>query len=229
LKNFSIKVSNGDRLAVVGQNGSGKTTFIKLLTKMYDDYEGEILINNINIKEFSTEQYRKLFSVVFQDFKILSFKLCENITADEEFDGEKLKKCLADAGLGERIKNLPSHENTYLYKDYEKEGVDFSSGEAQKLALARALYKDSPFIILDEPTASLDPIAEYELYSKFNDLVDNKTAIYISHRLSSCRFCDKIAVFHKGELTQYGTHKKLIKETGSKYHELWHAQAQYYT
>jgi ATP-binding cassette subfamily B protein len=228
LKDLNITLGDGERLAIVGQNGSGKTTFIKLLTKMYDNYEGDILVNGVNIREYDTDGYRKLFAVVFQDFKIFSFTAADNVACGGEADGAKIMKCLDDAGIGERIRKMPNGANTYLYKDCEEKGVEISGGESQKLALSRALYKDAPFIILDEPTASLDPVAEYELYSKFNDLVKDKTAVYISHRLSSCRFCGKIAVFDKGRLVQYGTHDALIKDREEKYYELWQAQAQYY-
>jgi ABC-type multidrug transport system fused ATPase/permease subunit len=294
LKNFSMKISPNDRLAIVGQNGSGKTTFIKLLTKMYDGYEGEIFINGINMRDFDTEDYRKIFAVVFQDYKIFSFTAAENVAcavekknekkngkrsgktryrsaekadnfsglecgksgentraeiaengggADGEksgntrteiaessgvIDREKIFRCLDAAGIGGRIRRMPKGADTFIYKDCDEDGVEISGGESQKLALARALYKDASFIILDEPTASLDPVAEYELYSKFDELVGDKTAIYISHRLSSCRFCKKIAVFDRGRLVQYGTHDELIVDENGKYYELWNAQAKYY-
>jgi ATP-binding cassette subfamily B protein len=228
LKNFSIKINPKEHLAIVGQNGSGKTTFIKLLTKMYDDYEGEIFVNGINMREYDTDDYRKIFAVVFQDYKIFSFKISDNITCGGEYDEKKIFECMDAAGLGARVSRLPHGIDTYLYKDCNDDGVEISGGESQKFALARALYKDAPFIILDEPTASLDPVAEYELYSKFNGLVGDKTAVYISHRLSSCRFCEKIAVFEKGALVQYGKHEDLIKDEKSKYFELWTAQARYY-
>jgi ATP-binding cassette subfamily B protein len=145
-----------------------------------------------------------------------------------EYDSEKVKTSLQKAGFDQRLSTLPKGLDTALYKDYEEDGVEISGGEAQKLALARALYKDAPFIILDEPTAALDPIAEFEIYSKFNDIVGEKTAIYISHRLSSCRFCDDIAVFHEGRLIQRGSHDTLLTDEGGKYSELWNAQSQYY-
>ncbi|MDR2046693.1 MAG: ABC transporter ATP-binding protein/permease [Clostridiales bacterium] len=230
LKNLNIKINAGEKIAVVGHNGSGKSTFIKLLTKMYDGYEGEILINGVNMREFDTVDYRKAFAVVFQDYKIFSFTVAENVACAEtaDADSETIMRCLDGAGIGGRVRRMPKGTDTFLYKDYDKDGVEISGGESQKLALARALYKNAACVVLDEPTASLDPVAEYELYSKFNGLVGGKSAIYISHRLSSCRFCEKIAVFDKGELIQYGAHGELIKDDGNKYYELWNAQAKYY-
>lgn len=227
LKDINIKVKNGEHLAVVGRNGSGKTTFIKLMCRLYDVTDGEILINGINIKDYTKESIIQLYSVVFQDFKIFSLPLNDNVCAGKEHDKDKLYNCLEQANIKERTESLPNKDNTILYKDMDKAGVEISGGEAQKLALARALYKDSPVVILDEPTASLDPIAENEIYSRFNSFTQNKTAIYISHRLSSCVFCNRIAVFDKAELVETGTHNELLNNSG-KYSELWNAQAQYY-
>jgi ATP-binding cassette subfamily B protein len=229
LKNLSLKLRIGERLAVVGMNGSGKTTFIKLLCRLYDPTNGTILLNGIDIKKYDYNEYLTLFSVVFQDFKLFSFSAGQNVATSVEFDKEKVLECLGEAGLGQRIKDMPKGVDTPLYKDFDEDGVEISGGEAQKIAIARALYKDAPFIILDEPTAALDPIAEYEIYSKFNEIVGTKTAVYISHRLSSCRFCNDIAVFHEGEIIQRGSHDELIIDENGKYHELWFAQAQYYT
>lgn len=227
VRNLSLKFKVGTRLAVVGENGSGKTTFIKLLCRLYDPQEGEILLNGINIKKYDYQDYAGVFSVVFQDYFLLAQPLGENIAGAKEYDREKAEKCLTDAGFGERLKELPKGLDTYLYKEYDTEGVQISGGEAQKIAIARALYKNAPFIILDEPTAALDPIAEAEIYSKFDGIVGDKTAVYISHRLSSCRFCDEILVFHEGGLVQQGGHKELLDSEGL-YQELWHAQAKYY-
>ena len=215
-------------MAVVGMNGSGKTTMIKLLCRLYDPTEGEIMLNDIDIKKYDYDEYMSIFSVVFQDFKLLSFTLGQNVAASTEYDGVKTENCLNMAGFGDRLSDMQKGLETALYKDFEEDGVEISGGEAQKIAIARALYKDAPFIVLDEPTAALDPIAEYEIYSKFNEIVGNKTAIYISHRLSSCRFCNDIAVFHEGELIQRGSHDTLIADENGKYYELWNAQAQYY-
>ena len=228
LKNFSFKFRTGERLAVVGMNGSGKTTFIKLLCRLYDPTEGEILLNGIDIRKYDYREYMTIFSVVFQDFKIYAFSIAQNVAASLDYDKAKVENCLVKAGFGERLAALSAGAETYLYKNFDKEGVEISGGEAQKIALARALYKDAPFIILDEPTAALDPVAEFEIYSRFNEIIGKKTAIYISHRLSSCRFCDDIAVFHDGCLVQRGSHEELSADREGKYYELWQAQARYY-
>ncbi len=227
LRNVSLTVRNGEKLSIVGQNGAGKTTFIKLLCRLYEPEEGEIIVNGINIKEYSTEEYNRLLAVVFQDFKLFSFSIRENIAFYQDTDAEKLDTALKKAGIADRIHALDAGVNTSIYKNFDKDGIELSGGENQKLAIARAIYKDSPIVILDEPTAALDPYAEFEIYTKFNELVSNKTAIYISHRLSSCRFCDRIAVFDKGELVEYGTHKEL-EESGGLYSHMWRTQAQYY-
>lgn len=229
LKNVSMKFEIGKRLAVVGMNGSGKTTFIMLLCRLYDPTEGEILLNGIDIRKYNYREYMDIFSVVFQDFKLLPQKLGENVAGRVSYDRELATDCLEKAGFGDRLEKLKDGIDTYLYKDSSKDGVNISGGEAQKIAIARALYKDAPFIILDEPTAALDPIAEAEIYSKFDEIVGDKTAIYISHRLSSCKFCDEILVFDQGSVIQQGTHSELVSNTTGKYHELWNAQAQYYT
>lgn len=227
LKNVNLKIKNGEHLAVVGRNGSGKTTFIKLMCRLYDVTDGEILLNGANIKEYTKDSIINLYSVVFQDFKIFSVSLKDNVCINADFESDRFYACLENANIKDRAERLPNKENTYLYKDLNKNGVEISGGEAQKLALARALYKDAPIVILDEPTAALDPIAENEIYSRFNSFVQNKTAIYISHRLSSCAFCDKIAVFDKSRLVESGTHKELLSADG-RYAELWNAQAKYY-
>lgn len=229
LRHVNMKFKVGEKLAVVGMNGSGKTTFIKLMCRLYDPTEGEILLNGVNIKKYDYDEYLAVFSVVFQDFKLFSFSLGENVASGADYDVDKVMAALHQSGFGERLATMPEGIKTTLYKDFDENGVEVSGGEAQKIALARALYKDSPFIILDEPTAALDPIAEYEIYSKFNEIVGDKTAIYISHRLSSCRFCDKIAVFDNGHIVQRGSHDELVANESGKYYELWHAQAQYYT
>ena len=229
LKHVNLKFKVGEKLAVVGMNGSGKTTFIKLMCRLYDPTEGEILLNGVNIKKYDYNEYTSIFSVVFQDFRLFSFSLGQNVSASASYDEDKVIECLKKAGFAERLNSLPNKLNTFLYKDIDADGVEISGGEAQKLALARALYKNAPFIILDEPTAALDPISEYEVYSKFNEIAGTKTAIYISHRLASCRFCDKIAVFHEGEIIQLGSHEELLADSNGKYYELWNVQAQYYT
>ena len=229
LRHVNMKFRVGSRLAIVGENGSGKTTFIKLLCRLYDPQEGEILLNGIDIRKYNYRDYMGVFSVVFQDFQLLSQSLGSNVAGSVQYDPERVKQALADAGFGERLSTLEKGLDTILYKDLSEDGVDISGGEAQKIAIARALYKNAPFIILDEPTAALDPLAEAEIYSKFNEISGDKTAIYISHRLSSCIFCDEIAVFHQGQVIQQGAHEALLADTDGKYHALWTAQAQYYT
>lgn len=229
LKNVNMKFKVGNRLAVVGENGSGKTTFIKLLCRLYDPTEGEILLNGIDIRKYNYRDYMDIFSVVFQDFQLMSQPLGANVAGRAEYDRERAEKALIDAGFGDRLAKMEKGLDTMLFKQLDKDGVDVSGGERQKIAIARALYKDAPFIILDEPTAALDPIAEAEIYSKFNDIAGDKTAIYISHRLSSCKFCDEIAVFHDGGVIQQGSHDSLLSDESGKYYELWNAQAQYYT
>lgn len=228
LKNVSLKFKIGERLAVVGENGSGKTTFIKLLCRLYDPDEGEILLNGINIRKYNYREYMNIFSIAFQDFQLLSFPLGENIAARECYDKKRADECIQKVGLAEKIAPLPKGLDTYLNRDFEEQGVPLSGGEAQKLAIARALYHDAPFIILDEPTAALDPIAEYDIYTKFNEIIEDRTAVYISHRLSSCRFCDEILVFDKGRIVQQGSHETLLLQPDGKYRMLWNAQAQYY-
>lgn len=229
LRHVNIRFRVGSRLAVVGQNGSGKTTFIKLLCRLYDPTEGEILLNGIDIRKYSYEDYINIFSVVFQDFKLLAMPLGQNVAGRVRYDSGRVLNCLRDAGFAERLSDMPKGLDTPLYKTLEEDGVEVSGGEAQKIAIARALYKDAPFIVLDEPTAALDPVAEAEIYMKFNDLVHDKTAIYISHRLSSCKFCDEIAVFDKGSIVQQGNHDALLEDRNGLYNKLWFAQAQYYS
>lgn len=229
LRHVNMKFKVGKRLAIVGENGSGKTTFIKLLCRLYDPQEGQILLNGIDIRKYRYDDYMNIFSIVFQDFQLISQPLGNNVAGSTDYDRDKVRAALIDAGFGSRLESMPDGLDTQLYRDYAENGVEVSGGEAQKIAIARALYKDAPFIILDEPTAALDPIAEAEIYSKFNEISGDRTAIYISHRLSSCKFCDEIAVFHEGSVIQKGTHADLEADLNGKYHELWHAQAQYYT
>lgn len=228
LEHVNFRIEAGDRIAMVGMNGSGKTTFIKLLCRLYDPTEGAIFLDGKNIKEYNYKDYLTLFSVVFQDFKLFAFPLAENVAAGRDYDPDKVEKCLQEAGMGERVKTFPKGIETCIYKGFDPSGIEISGGEAQKIALARALYKDAPLVVLDEPTAALDPIAEAEIYSHFNEMVSGKTAVYISHRLSSCRFCTRIAVFDKGNIVQCGSHEELLSDEKGKYSELWHAQAQYY-
>ena len=229
LRHVNMKFKVGKRLAIVGENGSGKTTFIKLLCRLYDPQEGQILLNGIDIRKYKYDDYMNIFSIVFQDFQLISQPLGNNVAGSMHYDRDRVQKALVDAGFGERLATMEKGLDTMIYKGLYEDGVDVSGGEAQKIAIARALYKDAPFIILDEPTAALDPIAEAEIYGKFDEIAGDKTAIYISHRLSSCKFCDEIAVFHEGAVIQQGTHASLVADESGKYYELWHAQAQYYT
>ena len=229
LRHLNMKFKVGGRLAVVGMNGSGKTTFIKLLCRLYDPTEGVILLNGIDIRKYRYDEYMDIFSVVFQDFRLLALPLGQNVAARTGYDAARVTDCLQKAGFRDRLAAMPQGLDTALYQELDENGVTVSGGEAQKIAIARALYKDAPFIILDEPTAALDPVAEAEIYAKFNEIAGDKTAIYISHRLSSCKFCDGIAVFDHGEVIQQGTHERLLADTAGKYYELWNAQAQYYT
>ena len=226
LRHVNLTFRVGKRLAVVGKNGSGKTTFIKLLCRLYDPTEGEILLNGIDIRKYRPEEYRALFSVVFQDFKLFSLPLGENVAGSREPDRRRAEACLRAAGLDPAA--FQNGLDTFLYRDLNDKGVEVSGGEAQKIAIARALYRDAPFLVLDEPTAALDPIAEAEIYEKFDGIAGDKTAIYISHRLSSCKFCDTIAVFDEGQIVQRGSHEELVQEPGV-YATLWNAQAHYYT
>ena len=229
LKNVSFKFRVGQRLAFVGMNGSGKTTFVKLLCRLYDPTEGQILLKGIDISKYNYDEYVRLFSVVFQDYFTFDFSLGENVSARQDYDADKVWSCLKKVGIEEKFAQTERGLETPLGTRYQNDGMEISGGEEQKVSLARALYKDAPYIILDEPTAALDPIAEADVYSKFNEIVRDKTAIYISHRLSSCRLADKILVFHQGEIIQQGNHEQLVTDTAGKYHELWEAQAQYYT
>ncbi len=229
LRHVNMKFKVGRRLAIVGENGSGKTTFIKLLCRLYDPQEGQILLNGIDVRKYRYDDYMRIFSVVFQDFQLICQPLGNNVAGSMVYDHTRAERALIDAGFGDRLATMEKGLDTVLYKNLSDDGVEVSGGEAQKIAIARALYKDAPFIILDEPTAALDPIAEAEIYSRFDEIAGDKTAIYISHRLSSCKFCDEIAVFHEGEIIQQGSHAELLADRGGKYYALWNAQAQYYT
>lgn len=229
LRHVNFKIKFGERVAVVGMNGSGKTTMIKLLCRLYDPTEGQILLNSLDIRQYCKEDYWSLFAVVFQDFKLFSLPLGQNIAASLDVDPQKAYEALAVSGFEDRFREMPKGLDTTLFKDFVDDGVEVSGGESQKIAIARALYKDAPFVVLDEPTSALDPVAEYEIYTRFDSLVGTKTAIYISHRLSSCRFCQRIFVFHEGILIQEGTHEQLVVVDGGKYKELWTAQAQFYS
>lgn len=228
LNNVSLTLRAGEKLSVVGLNGAGKTTFIKLLCRLYDADSGEILLDGVNIRDYDYDEYMKLFSVVFQDFKLLAFSAQDNILLGKEDSGETVDELFRKTGLLDKINSLPKGRDTMMFKQFDNDGVELSGGEQQKMAIARALYKNAPVIILDEPTAALDPVAEYEIYRQFDSLVNGKTAVYISHRLSSCKFCDNIAVFSEGTVKEYGTHSELVHKPNGIYAEMFKAQAQYY-
>lgn len=227
LEDVSFTITPGKKLAVVGMNGSGKTTMIKLLCRLYEPTEGEILLNGVDIRNYNYKEYLKLISVVFQDFTLFALAVGENIAADDSYDEEKAWSCLEQVGMKKRVQAMKDGLQQPLY-GIDEDGINISGGEAQKIAIARALYRDAKLVILDEPTAALDPIAEYEIYSTFQDMVAGRTSIYISHRLASCRFCDEILVFDRGRIVQEGSHDALVCREG-RYAQLWNAQAQYYT
>ena len=226
LHNINLKLEIGKRVALVGRNGAGKTTLIKLLCRLYEPTEGYITLNGIDIRKYNYEEYTRIFSVVFQDFHLFSMPLDENVASGAEVDEDRLWKVLDQVSLEGRVKEMKDGAKTLLYHN-NGEGVDVSGGEAQRIAIARALYKDAPFVILDEPTAALDPIAEAEIYENFNRMVEQKTAVYISHRMSSCKFCDNIVVLEGGEMKENGNHEELL-ERGGIYAKLYETQAQYY-
>lgn len=229
LKGVNVTLRQGEHLSVVGLNGAGKTTFVKLLCRLYDPTEGEILLDGVNIKEYNYNEYMRLFSPVFQDFKLFAFSIKENIALnDDKCSDEELSGLIEQVGLKDKIASLEKGVDTILFKAFDENGIEPSGGEQQKMAIARALYKKSPVVILDEPTAALDPVAEYDIYRQFHTLVGGKTAIYISHRLSSCKFCDRIAVFSEGVIKEYGTHDELILLNGGIYAEMFKAQSKYY-
>ena len=227
LEHVTLSFAVGDKTALVGRNGAGKTTLIKLLCRLYEPTSGYITLNGIDIRKYSYKEYTQAFSVVFQDFHLFSLPLDENIAAGTEIDEAALQSSLAKVGLTDRVQQLPQGVRTRLYNN-NGSGVDLSGGEAQRTAIARALYKDAPFVILDEPTAALDPIAEAEIYEQFSQMTAGKTAVYISHRMSSCKFCDRIIVLDHGRIAEDGTHDTLLANHGI-YANLYETQAQYYT
>ena len=229
LRNINITLNPGKKLSVVGENGAGKTTFVKLLCRIYDPTEGAIFLDGVNIKDIEYERYMDLFSTVFQDYKLYALSLKDNVALakSDDVNDSEVEIVLRKAGFGDKLDSLPKGIQTLVYRNFDGEGFEPSGGEGQKIALARALFKDAPIIVLDEPAAALDPRAEYGMYQNFNTLVGAKTAVYISHRLSSTRFCDNIAVFKNGEIVEYGTHSELMERSGA-YAELFQMQAQYY-
>lgn len=229
LEHISIKIPYGRRLAIVGLNGAGKTTFIKLLVGLYKPTGGRISLNGNDTSEMICEDLFRYFSAVFQNVEEYPFTVAENVSMKRytDTDEKKVLECIDRCGLSERIEKLDSGIKSQVLKVIDKEGVDFSGGEKQKLALARALYKDAPVIILDEPTSALDPLAEERLYKSFNNLIGERTGIFISHRLSSTKFCDVVAMFEDSHLVEYGSHEELMAKKG-KYYELYETQAQFY-
>lgn len=228
LRHISLTLHPGEKLALVGENGSGKTTLIKLLCRLYDPTEGRILVNGTDIRDFDYDEVMDLFAAVFQDFQLFDFSLRDNIALGRAIPDPQIIQALKSVGLDERLKRLPRGLNTFIGREFDEHGFLPSGGEAQRIALARSLLKDAPVIILDEPTAAMDPRAEHDLYRMFDRLVGKKSAVYISHRMSSCRFCDKIAVLERGRLAEYGTHCELIARSGI-YSEMYSLQAQYYS
>lgn len=229
LKNVNLTIKNGAKLAVVGVNGAGKTTFIKLMMKLYEPSEGRILLNGVDIKEYNREEYFKLFSPVFQNVECFAMPIYQNISFAEEdkTDMNKINEVLEQSGLSEKINSYEKGIHTNLLKIFDKEGIDLSGGEKQRLAMARALYKDGKVVILDEPTAALDALAEDRMYREFENMIQGKTAVFISHRLGSTRFCDKIAMFEDGTIVEEGTHEELMAKNG-KYAYMFGIQSQYY-
>ena len=225
LRNINIKISDREKLVIVGYNGSGKSTFIKLLCKFYRPSSGKITLNGKDIWEIPNEQYYRILGAVFQDFALLAFTISENITMSE--NDENISDVLEKSGLSEFIANLNDGEKTYISKKYSSKGIELSGGQGQKIALARALYKNAPVLILDEPTASLDVKAESELYENFMKTAFDKTAIFISHRLAASQIADHIAVFSNGKIVEYGTHKELIAKNGL-YAEMFEKQRKPY-
>lgn len=228
LKNLNLRLEIGERVALVGPNGSGKTTFVKLLCRLYDPTEGVILMNDVDIRKYRYEEYMRLFSVVFQDFQVFSFPMGEYIAGSSGVDEDRALDAARRAGLSGLLAKMPQGLHTMIGRDFSKDGFVISGGEAQKLAMARAIYKDAPFVILDEPTAALDPVAENEIYTSFHEVIGDKTALFISHRLSACRFAREILVFEEGNIVQRGSHEALCHMPGL-YQRMWEAQAQYYT
>lgn len=229
LENINLKLHKGDRLAIVGENGSGKTTLIKLICRLYQPTFGTIYLNGTNIAAIPFQEYISCIATVFQDFSLFPFSLAENVAASKKYEEEKVQAALEQVGLGAKAAHFNNGIEQVISADFDETGTNFSGGEQQMVAIARAVYKDAELMILDEPTAALDPYAEYEIYKHFSEITDKKTLISISHRLSSCRMCDRILVMEDGKILQDGSHDELVRKQNGKYYELWSAQAQYYT
>lgn len=230
LKDISFEIQKGEKISIVGLNGAGKTTLIKLLCRLYRPTEGKIYINDHDIFEYDHKSYMKSMAAVFQDYRLFAFTMEENITCKEpQEDIKKASELLEKVGLKEKVEALPNGIHSLFGKAYDEEGIEMSGGESQKVAIARALYKEASLIILDEPTSALDPLAEAEIYENFNHLVGDKTALYISHRMSSSVFCDKILVINGGVISDYDSHSKLMENQDSLYYKLFHSQAVNYS
>ena len=227
LEHISFTIVPGERLGIVGLNGSGKTTLIKLLCRLYDPTEGRITLNGADIRGIPHDEYTKFIGIVLQDFCLFAYSVAENVIFDGRMDEVRLRECIEKSGLSEKIASLPDGVHTSIYRTLDDNGVEFSGGEGQKLALARAIYKDAGILILDEPTSALDPLAELALFSRLSDIADGRTTLFISHRLSSTRFCDRILVLSDGRIAEMGTHDTLMQK-GGIYADLFHTQAKYY-
>lgn len=227
LRHISFTVHSGEKISIVGKNGSGKTTLIKLLLRLYEPTEGEILVGGKNITDYDYKAYLSLFAPVLQDYKIFAFSCKENIELNLEDNEERLMRAIHDSDLDEKISSLPNGVLTPVYKQFDENGVEFSGGENQKLAIARAIYKDAPIILLDEPTANLDPLSEYDIYTMIYHMLGNKTSFFVSHRLASGRFCDRIFVVDGGEIIADGPHDSIVKSC-ELYREMFEKQAQFY-
>ena len=229
LSHISFTVKPEEKIALVGNNGAGKTTLVKLLCGLYEPTSGEIYINGENINTFHTVEYQKLLSVVFQDAALLSFTLEMNVSGElpDALDKEKVKNALQTVGLWDKVEKLPKGIETYITQDLDEDGVQFSGGESQKLLVARAMYRNGPILILDEPTSALDPIAESKLYEEYNNMTKEKTAVFISHRLASTKFCDRILLLENGKIAEEGSHTDLMEQNGI-YKELFEIQSHYY-
>ncbi len=229
LKDVNLRLCAGEKTVIVGENGSGKTTLVKLLCRLYRPASGSILLNGRDIWDYDYGEYMGYLAAVFQDFSLFAFSLAENVAGSREYEGERVLAALEKVGLSGLVAGYPKGISQPLFHDFDEEGVDISGGEAQKLAIARAVYKDAGIMVLDEPTAALDPYAEHEIYENFGKLAEGKTVLFVSHRMSSCRMCDRIVVMEAGEAVQTGTHEELLADGGGKYSQLWNAQAKYYT
>jgi len=228
MKNMSITIRGDEKLCIVGANGSGKSTFIKLLTRLYMPAEGEILLNGVNINEYDYIKYQRLFAPVFQDYSRFALSLKDNIVLTSEYNGERLEKIGEQSGLAPLVEKLPKGYDTQVSKQIDDAGFEPSGGEGQRIAIARAVYHGAPIYLLDEPTAALDPLAEYAIYTQFNEMISDKTAVLITHRLSAVQLADKVAVFDRGSLIEYGTHKELY-DNGGIYTEMYKKQSEFFT